>query len=112
MNKRKLIKILVVFGTRPEAIKMLPLINQLKLESKYFDLKICITAQHRTMLDQILNFFQIKPDIDFNLMKQKQDLNLLTSKILVKMKKILRKNKPDLVLVHGDTTTTMAVATR
>jgi len=110
VKKRKLIKILVVFGTRPEAIKMLPLINQLKLESKYFDLKICITAQHRTMLDQILNFFQIKPDIDFNLMKQKQDLNLLTSKILVKMKKILRKNKPDLVIVHGDTTTTMAAS--
>lgn len=108
MNTGKLKKIMVVFGTRPEAIKMLPLINQLKLEHEYFDVKVCVTAQHRQMLDQVLNFFKIQPDIDLNIMKKNQDLTLLTSIILNKMKEVLAKHKPDLVLVHGDTTTTMA----
>ena len=110
MNNINLIKIIVVFGTRPEAIKMFPLINQLKLEHKYFDVKICVTAQHRQMLDQVLNFFEIKPDIDLDIMKSQQDLTLLTSSILSKMKEVLKTYKPNLVLVHGDTTTTMATA--
>ena len=110
MNNRKLIKIIVVFGTRPEAIKMLPLINHFKSEYEYFDVKVCITAQHRQMLDQVLNFFEIQPDIDLNIMKNQQDLNLLTSTILNKMKKVLTQHKPDLVLIHGDTTTAMATA--
>lgn len=110
MSKVSLIKILVVFGTRPEAIKMLPLINQLKLEQDYFDVKVCVTAQHRQMLDQVLNFFKIKPDIDLDIMKYHQNLSLLTSTILNKMKEVLNIHKPDLVLVHGDTTTTMASA--
>ena len=110
MNTGKLIKIMVVFGTRPEAIKMLPLINRFKLEHEYFDVKVCVTAQHRQMLDQVLNFFEILPDIDLNIMKEKQDLTQLTSTILNKMKEVLSQYKPDLVLVHGDTTTTMATA--
>ena len=110
MNKVKSIKVVIVFGTRPEAIKMLPLINRLKLEHKYFDVKVCVTAQHRQMLDQVLNFFEIQPDIDLNIMKHQQDLSLLTSTILNKMKEVLNQQKPDLVLVHGDTTTTMATA--
>lgn len=110
MNNRKLIKIIVVFGTRPEAIKMFPLINHFKSEYEYFDVKVCITAQHRQMLDQVLNFFEIQPDIDLNIMKNQQDLNLLTSTILNKMKKVLTQHKPDLVLIHGDTTTAMATA--
>lgn len=110
MNTGKLIKIMVVFGTRPEAIKMVPLINRFKLEHEYFDVKVCVTAQHRQMLDQVLNFFEILPDIDLNIMKEKQDLTQLTSTILNKMKEVLSQYKPDLVLVHGDTTTTMATA--
>ena len=110
MNTGKLIKIMVVFGTRPEAIKMLPLINRFKLEHEYFDVKVCVTAQHRQMLDQVLNFFEILPDIDLNIMKHQQDLTSLTSTILNKMKEVLSQYKPDLVLVHGDTTTTMATA--
>lgn len=110
MNNVNSIKVIIVFGTRPEAIKMLPLINRLKLEHKYFDVKVCVTAQHRQMLDQVLNFFEIQPDIDLNIMKHQQDLSLLTSTILNKMKEVLNQQKPDLVLVHGDTTTTMATA--
>jgi UDP-N-acetylglucosamine 2-epimerase (non-hydrolysing) len=108
LNINKLLKILVVFGTRPEAIKMQPIINQLKLEHEYFDTKVCVTAQHRHMLDQVLKFFEIIPDIDLNLMKHQQDLNQLTSAILTSMRLVLNQYKPDLVLVHGDTTTTMA----
>jgi len=102
-------KIMVIFGTRPEAIKMAPLILELK---KYdmVELRICVTAQHREMLDQVLKLFEIKPDIDLNLMKHNQTLPDLTSNVLLKMDKVLKKEKPDVVLIQGDTTTVMATA--
>ena len=99
-------KILIVFGTRPEAIKMAPLIKEIQKEN--IELKVCITAQHREMLDQVLDIFEIKPDYDLNIMKANQDLYDITSNILIRMKKVLDEFKPDLVLVHGDTTTTFA----
>ena len=102
-------KVLIVFGTRPEAIKMVPVIKTLKKED-YFESKICITAQHREMLDQVLKVFEIEPDYDLNLMKSNQDLYEITSNILLKMKNVLDDFKPDLVLVHGDTTTTFITA--
>lgn len=100
-------KILIVFGTRPEAIKMAPVCEALKED---FNVKICVTAQHRLMLDQVLDIFKIKPDYDLNLMKKGQDLFDITSKILTKFKKILLKEQPNLVLVHGDTSTAMTAA--
>mgnify|MGYP006080083713 CR=1 FL=1 len=100
-------KILVVFGTRPEAIKMAPLI---KILNTGFDVKVCVTAQHREMMDQVLNIFDIQPDYDLNIMKSGQDLYEITSKILLGMKKVLSECAPDIVLVHGDTSTTMAAA--
>ena len=108
LNNRKkssMKKILIVFGTRPEAIKMIPVFLELK---KYFHVKICVTGQHREMLDQVLDIFEITPDFDLNIMKNKQDLFDINTKVLIGMKKILFKVKPDLLLVHGDTTTTMA----
>ncbi|MDA7801165.1 UDP-N-acetylglucosamine 2-epimerase (non-hydrolyzing) [Candidatus Pelagibacter sp.] len=107
MNKKK---IMLVFGTRPEAIKMAPLVHALKAEPNQFELKICVTSQHREMLDQVLNIFNIKPDIDLNLMKKDQNLSNLTSLILNEMQKIFTKYQPDIVLVHGDTTTTLATS--
>jgi UDP-N-acetylglucosamine 2-epimerase (non-hydrolysing) len=107
MNKKK---IMLVFGTRPEAIKMAPLVHALKAEPNQFELKICVTSQHREMLDQVLNIFNIKPDIDLNLMKKDQNLSNLTSSILYEMQKIFTKYQPDIVLVHGDTTTTLATS--
>jgi UDP-N-acetylglucosamine 2-epimerase (non-hydrolysing) len=107
MNKKK---ILLVFGTRPEAIKMAPVIQALKLEPEQFDLKICITSQHRQMLDQVLEVFNIKADVDLNLMKQNQNLFNLTSLILNEMQNVFIQHKPDIVLVHGDTTTTLATS--
>ncbi len=103
-------KILVVFGTRPEAIKMAPIIKELLLNKEYFETKICVTAQHREMLDQVLNFFEIIPDYDLNIMTHNQNLSTLTSDIILKMKGILEDSKPDYVFVHGDTTTTMATS--
>lgn len=100
---------MVVFGTRPEAIKMAPLCHRL-LEKKDIETIICVTAQHREMLDQVLNIFELTPDIDLNVMKAGQDLYDLTSNILLKMRKILKEEKPDIVLVHGDTTTTFATS--
>ena len=100
-------KILVVFGTRPEAIKMAPVIKTLYSE---FDVNVCVTAQHREMMDQVLNIFDIEPNYDLNIMKSGQDLYDITSKILIGMKKVLSECAPDIVLVHGDTSTTMAVA--
>lgn len=100
---------MVVFGTRPEAIKMAPLCHKLKKE-KYIETVICVTAQHREMLDQVLSIFKLNPDIDLNVMKKGQDLYDVTSNILLKMRDILRKENPDLVLVHGDTTTTFATS--
>ena len=101
-------KILLIFGTRPEAIKMSPLIHELKSQEKKFEINICITAQHRQMLDQVLEGFSIEPDIDLNIMKDGQDLFDVTSNVLLEVKKVLIAYDPDIVLVHGDTTTTMA----
>ena len=103
-------KILIVFGTRPEAIKMAPLCNMILQDEDYFELKICVTAQHREMLDQVLDIFNIKPDIDLDIMKPDQDLFDITIKILDLMKQVLKKENPDLVLVHGDTSTCFAAS--
>jgi len=103
-------KILVVFGTRPEAIKMAPLIKEFEKKPKFFQLKICVTAQHREMLDQVLELFEIQPHYDLNIMKKNQDLYDITSNILLGMRKVLIEFKPDIVFVHGDTTTTSSTA--
>lgn len=103
-------KVLMVFGTRPEAIKMLPIYFEFKSISPNSDIKICVTAQHRNMLDQVMGFFEIYPDYDLNLMRPNQNLYQLTADIIVNMKHVLEDYKPDLVLVHGDTTTSMAVS--
>jgi UDP-N-acetylglucosamine 2-epimerase (non-hydrolysing) len=103
-------KILIVFGTRPEAIKMAPLVKTLEKHKKYFNTKVCITAQHRSMLDQVLTVFNIKPAFDLNIMKKNQNLFDITGNVLVKMGEVLDNFKPDLVLVHGDTTTTFAAS--
>tara|TARA_B100001059_G_C17805419_1_gene568819 strand:+ start:264 stop:1385 length:1122 start_codon:yes stop_codon:yes gene_type:complete len=101
------VKILVVFGTRPEAIKMAPVISELK---KTFDVKVCVTAQHREMLDQVLNLFNIKSDYDLDIMKPKQDLFDITKNVMNGIKPIFIREKPGIVLVHGDTSTSMAAA--
>jgi UDP-N-acetylglucosamine 2-epimerase (non-hydrolysing) len=101
-------KVLIVFGTRPEAIKMAPLIKEFKQKSIFFETKVCITAQHREMLDQVLDFFEIKPDFDLNLMKPNQNLYTLTAEIITGLKPILESFNPDFIFVHGDTTTAMA----
>ena len=103
-------KVLLIFGTRPEAIKMAPLVKEFKKYPAVFDSKVCVTAQHREMLDQVLDFFEIKPEFDLNLMKPGQDLHSLTSNIIESLRQILDAFKPDFVFVHGDTTTTMASA--
>jgi UDP-N-acetylglucosamine 2-epimerase (non-hydrolysing) len=103
-------KILLIFGTRPEAIKMAPLYHQLKKEPSIFNVICCVTAQHREMLDQVLDHFKITPDIDLNLMRSGQDLFDLTSSILLKLKNVFNEVNPDLILVHGDTTTSMTAA--
>lgn len=100
-------KILFVFGTRPEAVKMAPVIRELR---NSFQIVICVTAQHREMLDQVLDLFDIKPDHDLDIMEQGQDLFNMTSNVLLGVKKVLIKEHPNLVLVHGDTTTTMAAS--
>jgi UDP-N-acetylglucosamine 2-epimerase (non-hydrolysing) len=102
-------KVLLIFGTRPEAIKMAPVIKTLEKE-KLIESKICVTAQHREMLDQVLDFFEIRPDYDLNIMKKNQDLYDVTSNVLFGLKEILNDFKPDVVLVHGDTTTTFAAS--
>ena len=102
-------KVLIVFGTRPEAIKMAPVVKEFK-ESSSFETKVCVTAQHREMLDQVLEFFNIIPDFDLNLMKPNQNLYSLTGEIINGMKPVLEEFKPDFVFVHGDTTTTMAAS--
>jgi len=101
---------MLVFGTRPEAIKMAPLVHRLCAEPDQFDVLVCVTGQHREMLDQVLGIFEITPDIDLNVMKQGQDLFDVTSSILMEMRVVFTKHKPDLVLVHGDTTTTFATS--
>ncbi len=103
-------KILVIFGTRPEAIKMAPLVKEFLKFPKYVDIKVCVTAQHREMLDQVLNFFEIIPDFDLDLMRPNQDLFTLTSDIILALKPVLESFKPDFVFVHGDTTTSMSAS--
>lgn len=103
-------KILIIFGTRPEAIKMAPLVKEFQNQPQIFDTKVCVTAQHREMLDQILDFFEIKPDYDLDLMKPGQNLYGLTANIIVSLRPILEEFIPDYVFVHGDTTTTMAAS--
>lgn len=103
-------KVLIVFGTRPEAIKMAPLISEFKKNLEFFEIKVCVTAQHREMLDQVLDFFEIKPEYDLDLMKPGQNLYSLTANIITSLKPILEDFKPDYVFVHGDTTTTMAAS--
>ncbi len=100
-------KALIVFGTRPEAIKMAPVVRELR---KKINIKVCVTAQHREMLDQVLNLFEIDPDYDLDIMQPGQDLFDVTSNVLVGMKSVLLKEQPDIVLVHGDTTTSMAAS--
>lgn len=102
-------KVLSVFGTRPEAIKMAPLVHALANDSR-FEAKVCVTAQHREMLDQVLELFEIKPDYDLDLMKAGQTLNEVTTRILIELKPVLQEFKPDVVLVHGDTATTFAAS--
>lgn len=102
------IKVLTVFGTRPEAIKMAPLVKELEKNSDIFESVVCVTAQHREMLDSVLHLFDIKPDFDLNIMKANQNLWSITSDVLLKMKDVFEQVKPDIVLVHGDTTTSMA----
>lgn len=104
------IKVMTVFGTRPEAIKMAPLVKELERNTERFESIVCVTAQHRQMLDQVLNLFSIKPDYDLDIMKENQNLWTLTSDVLLKMKDVYEAAKPDVVLVHGDTTTSMAAA--
>ena len=103
-------KILLVFGTRPEAIKMCPLVLALRDRPEDFETQVCVTGQHREMLDQVLHIFGVQPDYDLNIMKQGQDLYDVTARVLVGMREVLDTAKPDVVLVHGDTTTSMAAA--
>lgn len=102
-------KVLTVFGTRPEAIKMAPLVHALAADER-FEAKCCVTAQHREMLDQVLDLFEITPDYDLNLMKPGQTLNDVTARILIELKPVLQEFKPNVVLVHGDTATTFATS--
>ena len=99
-------KILIVFGTRPEAIKMAPLVKTFESYKSDFDTKVCVTAQHREMLYQVLDMFEIEPDYDLNIMKAGQDLYDVTSNVLLGMRGVLKDFAPDIVLVHGDTSTT------
>jgi len=103
-------RVLTVFGTRPEAIKMAPLVKALQADKVNFETIVCVTGQHREMLDQVLQLFEILPDYDLNIMKQGQDLYDITSRVLTGMRDVLKQVKPDIVLVHGDTTTSMATA--
>ena len=103
-------KIMLVFGTRPEAIKMAPLVLALRKHSDMFETIVCVTGQHRQMLDQVLDIFEIRPDYDLNIMKQGQDLYDITARVLTGMRDVLNEAQPDMVLVHGDTTTSTAAA--
>lgn len=106
MNK---VKVMTVFGTRPEAIKMAPLVLKLKKDDRFEEITV-VSAQHREMLDQVLDIFKIKPDYDFNIMHKNQTLEDITSKVMLDMAKVIKKEQPDIVLVHGDTTTSFAAA--
>ncbi|MCH5243089.1 MAG: UDP-N-acetylglucosamine 2-epimerase, partial [Muribaculaceae bacterium] len=103
-------RIMLVFGTRPEAIKMAPLVKEFQKQPDNFETIVCVTGQHRQMLDQVLELFEIKPDYDLDIMKQGQDLYDITSRVLIGMRDVLKEVNPDVVLVHGDTTTSTATA--
>ena len=103
-------KVLLVFGTRPEAIKMAPLVKAFQEQNNFFDTKICVTGQHREMLDQVLDLFEIKTDFDLDVMRPNQDLYDVTGKILQGMKEVFSRYRPDIVFVHGDTTTTFTTS--
>ncbi|MBD9073266.1 MAG: UDP-N-acetylglucosamine 2-epimerase (non-hydrolyzing) [Prevotella sp.] len=103
-------KIMLVFGTRPEAIKMAPLVKAFQAKNNEFETIVCVTGQHREMLDQVLHLFDIKPDFDLNIMKQGQDLYDITSRVLLGMRDVFKVCKPDILFVHGDTTTSTAAA--
>ena len=103
-------RVLLVFGTRPEAIKMCPLVKEFQKDPESFETIVCVTGQHREMLDQVLKIFEIKPDYDLNIMKQGQDLYDVTARVLTGMRDVFKECKPDVVLVHGDTTTSTAAA--
>lgn len=103
-------KILLVFGTRPEAIKMAPLVKALQKDTEHFETRVCVTAQHRQMLDQVLEVFGITPEYDLNIMAPNQDLYDITAKVLLGLRQVLKDFRPDTVLVHGDTTTSMAAS--
>ena len=102
-------KVMLVFGTRPEAIKMCPLVNELK-SRKSIQTVVCVTGQHRQMLDQVLQAFSVEPDYDLSIMKEKQTLFDITTNILMRIREVLEAEKPDVVLVHGDTSTTFVTA--
>lgn len=108
-GERVMKKVMLVFGTRPEAIKMCPLVNELKTRSSIQTI-VCVTGQHRQMLDQVLEAFNVTPDYDLSIMKDKQTLFDVTTSILDKIKSVLEVEKPDIVLVHGDTSTTFVTA--
>lgn len=103
-------KILLVFGTRPEAIKMAPLVKALQKDTEHFETRVCVTAQHRQMLDQVLEVFGVTPEYDLNIMAPNQDLYDITAKVLLGLREVLKDFRPDTVLVHGDTTTSMAAS--
>ena len=103
-------KVMLVFGTRPEAIKMCPLVKEFQKDTKNFETIVCVTGQHREMLDQVLTIFDVNPDYDLNIMKQGQDLTDVTARVLTGLRDVFKKCRPDVVLVHGDTTTSTAGA--
>src|SRR5690625_691142 len=108
MNER--IKVMSIFGTRPEAIKMAPLVLELKKQSRVFESIVTVTAQHREMLDQVLEVFNIEPDFDLNIMQQQQTLADITTRALTGLDQVMKTARPDVVLVHGDTTTTFVAS--
>ena len=103
-------KVMLVFGTRPEAIKMCPLVKEFQKHRDEFETIVCVTGQHREMLDQVLTIFDVKPDYDLNIMKQGQDLYDVTARVLTGMRDVFKACRPDVLLVHGDTTTSTAAA--
>ena len=103
-------KVMLVFGTRPEAIKMCPLVKEFQKRCEEFETTVCVTGQHREMLDQVLNIFNVRPDYDLNIMKQGQDLTDVTTNVLIGLRNLFKEYRPDVVLVHGDTTTSTAGA--
>lgn len=103
-------RVLIVFGTRPEAIKVAPLVKAFQQQADAFETVVCVTGQHREMLDQVLRLFEIMPDYDLNIMKDGQDLYDITARVLMGMRDVIKAVQPDVVFVHGDTTTSMASA--